>query len=49
MSADEVNPYQPVLVDSATTDDLQLEVSFRLTHALIRHAEAQYLLHWLFL
>ena len=42
-----INPYQPVLVDSAPVDEeLPCEVSFRLTYALLYHAESQYLLHW---
>ena len=42
-----VNPYQPVVLDAVSEgDDLPCEVSFRMTYALLYHAESQYLLHW---
>jgi hypothetical protein len=47
MHGNGINPYQPVVLESARTgDNVPCEVSFRLTYALLYHGESQYLLHW---
>ena len=46
MQIDGTNPYQPVLLEESD-EQAGCEVAFRVTAAQLRHAEAQYLLHWL--